>query len=746
MSIAQARASRVRPHYILVALLLGVVAAIAFGTLATRAAEPTLDGDVTVFHDADGNEEFTTGEDSVTMLSDGSADLIASAFVDDPSPATDSVTEVGVLSTSDGSLGSEDGPTTMIISWTNPGGGGADETVVDVESKYFPSGFVGTTTIVGDNLTQAGGNNSGLTATSHGAPLDIAVVFNSPGADPAGIDRIGVSDCDDCNYNSADITVTVKSAVGDDVNVNGVDVELSLSSITHGRFAGTNPSSVTETTALGEAIFDGGADGIFTATDTPGMATFTGTVLGASFEAELLVTGVPAELVLATSRVDRSSADLTDVKDLGAELFSVGLTDSEIRAADDFVGTDVFIVYVTILDADGNEVDAEAGNAARVEDVTDGADKKIVFDGMDDSLAVADFGAADDAVDGDPAEGVANGLGDAAPGGEDADLGSHDLQATWTSATAGSDEMTSNTVSVIVAGVAADGDIESSVETLRPGQVAMIDALFTDADGNIAPDGTPTKITTTGQTFAETGEESVSGTTSNGRVSATLLPSGSDSVVTILGQAGEALDDKDSGGDPDPGPATATATGQVSQRASGLTHVASKIVVSADSTELTVGESTRVSATATDANGAAVAGALVRFSGSSREKVTDADGSASAEFMATEAGTFSVTATVVEVRGGLDDTVDTAVSGSVTITVSEPAPAPGTVDASFTVWTGPSTMAAQAFAGVDVTIWRWSGTAWELYASALPEALRVNYALEPMDVLFNAGETVTIEA
>ena len=37
MSIAQARASMIRSHYIFVALLLGVVAAIAFGTLATQA-------------------------------------------------------------------------------------------------------------------------------------------------------------------------------------------------------------------------------------------------------------------------------------------------------------------------------------------------------------------------------------------------------------------------------------------------------------------------------------------------------------------------------------------------------------------------------------------------------------------------------------------------------------------------------------------------------------------------------------
>ena len=66
-------------------------------------------------------------------------------------------------------------------------------------------------------------------------------------------------------------------------------------------------------------------------------------------------------------------------------------------------------------------------------------------------------------------------------------------------------ELTSNTVSVIVAGEARQGDIGISVETLSPGQIATIDVLFTDADGNIAPDGTPTKISAAGQTFAPTG-------------------------------------------------------------------------------------------------------------------------------------------------------------------------------------------------------------------------------------------------
>ena len=763
MSIAQARASRVRPHYILVALLLGVVAAIAFGTLAIRAAEPDSGGDTTVFHDADGDGTFDDGEDSKTILSDDSVDLTVSAFVDDgPSinGGTGSATAVGLLTTSAGALGSADGPTTILVSWTNPAEGDVpvDDDVVDIESEYFPDGFDGAAMIVADNLSVTGGDDVDTIVTSHAAPLDITVAFNSAGdTTDVDLDRIGVSDCDDCNHRSADIIVTVKDAANGDVN--GVDVELSLSSITHGRFAGTNPSSVTRATGGdddddGVVTFASGTEGIFTAMDTPGTATFTGIVLGASFEAELLVTGAPAELVLSTSRVDRESTDLTSVKDLDAELFSVGLTDStrvdddndDATNDDDTVGTDVFIVYVTVRDADGNDVDAKDDNMPVVTDVTDGVENAILFIGGH-AAAVTGFGVADpdadnagDAVSGDPAVGVANGLGDAKTDDGDADLGSHDLEATWKSATTGSDEMTSNTVSVIVAGEASEGDIETSVETLSPGQVATIDVLFTDADGNIAPDGTPTRIFAAGQTFASTGEHEVSGTTSNGRVSATLLPTGSDAVVTILAQAGEDVD-----GD---GTASATATAQVSQSSGAAAPVASAIVVTADSTELTVGGSTRVSATVTDADDAAVAGALVRFSIDSREKVTDADGSVSAEFMATEAGTFSVTATVVEVRGGLDDTVDTAVSGSVTITVSEPAPEPETVtvNAGFTGWGGSSTTAAQAFAGVDVTIWRWSGTAWELYASALPESLRVNYALEPLDGLFNAGAAVTVEA
>ena len=254
----------------------------------------------------------------------------------------------------------------MIVSWTNPGEDTPvdDNIINDVKSKYFPSGFVGAATIEADNISQGtSGTNDGLIATSHAAPLDVDVAFVVDATvdtdDIMGLDRIGVSGCDDCRYNNADIIVTVEDAKG--TPVVGVNVELTLSSLTHGRFADlSDPDSATVSTVdAGKAVFS--SDDAFDASKTSGTATFTGTVLGATFEAELLVTGAPAELVLATSRVDRSSTtDLADVKDLGADLFSVGLTDTDSTASPVDVGTDIFIVYVTILDADGNKVDAKA--------------------------------------------------------------------------------------------------------------------------------------------------------------------------------------------------------------------------------------------------------------------------------------------------------------------------------------------------------------------------------------------------
>ena len=54
------------------------------------------------------------------------------------------------------------------------------------------------------------------------------------------IDRIGVSDCERLPHIGADITVTVKDAEG--TAVEGVEVELTLSSLTHGRFSGSRRS------------------------------------------------------------------------------------------------------------------------------------------------------------------------------------------------------------------------------------------------------------------------------------------------------------------------------------------------------------------------------------------------------------------------------------------------------------------------------------------------------------------------
>ena len=202
MSIAQARASRVRPHYILVALLLGVVAAIAFGTLAARAQTPgTRWSSMTPIGMGCLGPETARQlmSPTVSILSDGSVDLTVSSDVATSDEAR--VTEVGLLTTSEGSLGSEDGPTTMIIVWTREI---TDDSVtrvhvnVKAKPKYFPSGYVGPATIVANNFT-GGMNNAPFTATSHAAPLDIEVVFSAlapdAGVDAAtvDVDRIGVS-------------------------------------------------------------------------------------------------------------------------------------------------------------------------------------------------------------------------------------------------------------------------------------------------------------------------------------------------------------------------------------------------------------------------------------------------------------------------------------------------------------------------------------------------------------------------
>ena len=460
MSIAQARASMIRSHYIFVALLLSVVAAIAFGTLATQADA----GQTRVYSKAVdalsvGDNFDASNNTADPILSGGSVDLNVQADL-----VPEGATEAGILTTSAGSLGSEDGPETIFIAWTNP----ADEPVglaelVTFESEYFPGEHVGDARIEAVNLTGglAGSTNGYLSVTSHAGPLAITVTFDAPDGMSAGIDRIGVSDCSDCRYKGADINVTVKDAVG--TAVSGVKVELTLNSLRHGRFTGTgNDDSVTMTTPIPDAVGDLGEDevlgtatfttdteGAFKASDTPGTVTFSGTVLGDSFEKELLVTGAPAKIVLSTSRVDRSLADLTSVDDLGEDLFSVGLVASKFvldtegngdTDDSDTIGNDVFIVYVKIFDADGNAVHASIVTPPVVKDVTADVTNEISFitstgDADANAIAVAGFGAAlgdgevePDAVSGKAAVGVANGLGDAKTGADaaDADLGSHD--------------------------------------------------------------------------------------------------------------------------------------------------------------------------------------------------------------------------------------------------------------------------------------------------------------------------------
>ena len=176
--------------------------------------------------------------------------------------------------------------------------------------------------------------------------------------------------------------------------------------------------------------------------------------------------------------------------------------------------------------------------------------------------------------------------------------------------------------------------------------------------------------------------------------------------------------------------------------------------MTAGSTELVVGESTLVTATVVDVNGDPVVGVRVRFSEGPavasidrNVKTTDANGQASAAFVATEAGSRQVTATVVDIDAGV--IIDSAVSGSATITVSAAGAAAATVTISvaaggqFFGWTGGTATASQVFGDASIA-WLWTGTAW---VSFVPILGTTNFEVNLGDALFvNFAAATDIEA
>ena len=173
--------------------------------------------------------------------------------------------------------------------------------------------------------------------------------------------------------------------------------------------------------------------------------------------------------------------------------------------------------------------------------------------------------------------------------------------------------------------------------------------------------------------------------------------------------------------------------------------VPNDVAVSAGATELAVGESTSVMATVTDQNGAALADAQVRFTENvatatidGNVKLTNALGEASAVFTGSDVGVARITATVVNLVGGV--IVETSVTGSIDITVGastrELALRAG---GQFVFWSSGDATASAVFGDVKIA-WLFDENA-IVWTSFIPALGMVDFALVDGSVLWVVSDT-----
>ena len=285
-----------------------------------------------------------------------------------------------------------------------------------------------------------------------------------------------------------------------------------------------------------------------------------------------------------------------------------------------------------------------------------------------------------------------------------------------------------------------------------PGVITTITATLTGADGDVdgtadpAPDGSFITWVNTGGTLltvdVDANTAGIQTAVFAGTTSIQVLSTGVAGVSTVTATSAVA------------GVPTATKLLTFTAATPAVTPAAASVVIAATSTSLTVGDSTTVTATVTNDDDSVGAGATGRWSEgvavstvTSNVKTTDATGATSTTYTADAAGDTVVTFTVVSLTGGI--VVDTAVSGSVTISATAPvvpepeAPAALTITeqlsatSGYAAWIGSEASTASAIFA-DITsasiIWHWNGTAWESYATIaggteLPGSVNFDVAL-----------------
>jgi hypothetical protein len=282
-----------------------------------------------------------------------------------------------------------------------------------------------------------------------------------------------------------------------------------------------------------------------------------------------------------------------------------------------------------------------------------------------------------------------------------------------------------------------------------PGDFVTVTATVTSADGDVdgtldpAPDSTFVTWSTTGGTILDVDQSTGAGLqtgTRNGVATVRILSTGIVGVATVTGVVG-LLE-------------VSTTPINFTAAAVAVPAAPASVAVAATATSLTVGDATTVTATVTKDDDSVGAGVTGRWSEgvavstvTSNVKTTDATGATSTTYTADAAGDTVVTFTVVSLTGGI--VVDTAVSGSVTISATAPvvpepeAPAALTITeqlsatSGYAAWIGSEASTASAIFA-DITsasiIWHWNGTAWESYATIaggteLPGSVNFDVAL-----------------
>jgi hypothetical protein len=490
-------------------------------------------------------------------------------------------------------------------------------------------------------------------------------------------------------------------------------------------------------TLTGDAVFAGGLQVNIVATVDDGTAT-----LGTTFASALTATSgsVTATLGTATAGVGTYQVNGPNVTGTlvpvsmdnvgGADqLFATGTTRIVLGRLGDEAN-----LRVTTVDAGSNGVASAAAGTLADDSTVD-----VVIDaGLDAGLQVTQTGV--------PLTGQ---FGDlfGIEAGATATYGVHNVSVLYPlNGTTAAHNSTSIEVHVVALAPTALATVATD-DGAGPGGFVTVTATVTSADGDVdgtldpAPDSTFVTWSTTGGTILDLdqdgGTAGVQTGTRNGVATVRVLSTGTNAVATVTGVVG-AL------------PISTTAINFTAAAAAVVAAPAS-VAVAATSTSLTVGDSTTVTATVTNDDDSVGAGATGRWSEgvavatvTSNVKTTDATGATSTTYTADAAGDTVVTFTVVSLTGGI--VVDTAVSGSVTISATAPAvaePAAPTIaeqlsaTSGYAAWIGAeASTAAAIFADTTSAsiIWHWNGTAWESYATLaggveLPGSVNFDVAL-----------------